>query len=42
MIVYKDKLFIGDKLEYDFTKKEGVIKNGKTFALIIYFIRFAL
>ena len=32
MMVYKDMVFVGDELEYDFITKTGVIYNGKTFA----------
>lgn len=32
MMIYKDRVFVGDELEYDFIKKVGTIYNGKTFA----------
>lgn len=31
MMIYKDKVFVGEKLEYDFINKSGVIYSGKTF-----------
>ncbi|MFA5250176.1 MAG: hypothetical protein WC371_02055, partial [Parachlamydiales bacterium] len=31
MIIYKNRVFVGEALEYDFIKKTGLIKNGKTY-----------
>lgn len=31
MIIYKNKVFIGEELEYDFVEKKGVIYSGKTY-----------
>jgi hypothetical protein len=32
MIIYKNKIFVGDELEYDFIEKEGTIYSGKTYS----------
>jgi hypothetical protein len=31
MLVYKDRVFVGEELEYDFIEKQGIIYSGKTF-----------
>lgn len=36
LVFYKDRLFAGDKLVYDFTSNSGVMENGKTFIDLWY------
>ncbi|KPK33064.1 MAG: hypothetical protein AMS24_02395 [Chlamydiae bacterium SM23_39] len=36
MILYKNRVFVGDELEYDFIKKSGTIYNGKTYVAPLY------
>lgn len=31
MVIYKNRVFVGTKLKYDFIRKQGVIYNGKTY-----------
>lgn len=31
MVIYKNRVFVGERLEYDFVEKQGIIYQGKTF-----------
>lgn len=32
MMIYKDRVFVGDKLEYDFIENNGILYKGRTFS----------